>query len=257
MTDAQIFEGRTAVVTGGARGLGYAMATALANHGADIVLVDLLDRVAESASSLASQTGRQVGYQQVDVTDAVAVDVAFEAISAAGRTPTILVNAAGISAGSSALEITPQEWRKIFDVNVNGTFLPSQAFARRVVAQEMDATVVNISSMSGFIVNVPQTQAAYNTSKAAVSMMTQSLAIEWLPYGIRVNAIGPGYFASDMTRDFVRDHPEMTKDWISRIPMGRMGEPAELGDLVVYLASERSSYVVGQTFMIDGGYTLV
>ncbi|MFV0427248.1 MAG: SDR family oxidoreductase [Beutenbergiaceae bacterium] len=257
MTDNQIFEGRTAVITGGARGLGYAMATALANHGADIVLMDLLDQVEESASTLASQTGRQVGYQRVDVTDAVAVDVAFETIAAGSRTPSILVNAAGISSGTSALEIPAQEWRNIFEVNVNGTFFASQAFAKRVVAQEMTATIVNISSMSGFIVNVPQTQTAYNASKAAVSMVTQSLAIEWLSHGIRVNAIGPGYFASDMTRDFVRDNPEMTKEWISKIPMGRMGEPAELGDLVVYLASERSSYVVGQTFMIDGGYTLI
>ncbi len=132
-----------------------------------------------------------------------------------------------------------------------------QAFAKAAIAAELEATIVNISSMSGFVVNVPQQQAAYNTSKAAVSMLTKSLAVEWLPLGIRVNAIGPGYFASDMTRAFVESNPEMNADWMSRTLAGRMGEPDELGELVVYLASDRSRYVVGQTMIIDGGYMLV
>ncbi|HEU0166002.1 MAG TPA: SDR family oxidoreductase, partial [Thermomicrobiales bacterium] len=116
---------------------------------------------------------------------------------------------------------------------------------------------VNVSSMSAFVVNIPQTQTAYNTSKAAVTMFTKSAAIEWLPLGIRVNAIAPGYFASDMTRDFVASNPEMAQEWISRVPSGRMGEPKELGPLVVYLVGDDSEYVVGQSIVIDGGYTIV
>lgn len=126
-----------------------------------------------------------------------------------------------------------------------------------MIAAELAATVVNIASMSSFVVNIPQTQTPYNVSKAAVAMLTKSLAIEWLQHGIRVNGIAPGYFASDMTRDFVTANPEMAEEWISRIPAGRMGEPHELGDLLVYLASDRSEYVVGQNILIDGGYTIV
>ena len=111
--------------------------------------------------------------------------------------------------------------------------------------------------MSGIIVNVPQHQAAYNVSKAAVAMLTKSLAVEWLPLGIRVNAIAPGYFASDMTREVVAQHPELADEWMSRVPLGRMGEPRELGPLAVYLASDQSSYMVGQNVVIDGGYVLV
>ena len=112
--------------------------------------------------------------------------------------------------------------------------------------------------MSSFVVNIPQMQTPYNVSKAAiVPMLTKSLAIEWLPRGIRVNGIAPGYFASDMTRDFVETNPEMAEEWIGKIPAGRMGEPHELGDLLVYLASDRSAYVVGQNILIDGGYTIV
>ncbi|MFK3676725.1 SDR family NAD(P)-dependent oxidoreductase [Microbacterium sp. NPDC090218] len=251
--------GRVAVVTGGARGLGYAMAEALASAGADVALLDRLDTVGDAADALQSASGRRCIGVSVDVTSEGSVAAAFDAVAGRLGVADVLVNSAGITLGTPLLDTAPEDWRRVLDVNVTGTFVTSREFARRHIeaARGNPASLVNVSSMSAFAVNIPQTQAVYNTSKAAVSMLTKSAAIEWWPHGIRVNAIAPGYFASDMTRDFVAENPEMADEWVRRIPVGRMGEPEELGDLLVYLASERSSYVVGQSILIDGGYTSV
>lgn len=251
--------GRVAVVTGGARGLGYAMAEALADAGADVALLDRLDAVGAAADELQHRSGRTCIGVRADVTAEASVTEAFDTITRDLGIADVLVNSAGITLGTPLIETTVESWQRVFDVNVKGTFIASREFARRHVdaARSTPASIVNVSSMSAFAVNIPQTQAAYNTSKAAVSMFTKSAAIEWWPHGIRVNAIAPGYFASDMTRDFVAANPDMAEDWVRRIPAGRMGEPGELGDLLVYLASERSSYVVGQSILIDGGYTSV
>lgn len=249
--------GRLAVVTGGSRGLGYAMAEALATAGADIVLVDVLPQVEESAERLAAATGRRVSAQRYDVSDPASVKGAFAALARSGRTASVLVNAAGIASNTPALDIEATEWNRVLAVNITGTFLVAQAFARAAVSAALPAAVVNIASMSGLVVNVPQTQAVYNTSKAAVSMLTKSLAVEWLALGVRVNAIAPGYFASDMTQRVVDEEPEKADVWVSRTPASRLGQPEELGPLAVYLCSDDSAFVVGQTIVIDGGYTIV
>jgi len=253
----EVLSGRTAIVTGGARGLGYAIAQALARNGASVVLADLLSTVEDSAASLAADTGAKTLGVVVDITDPGSVDQAYGDAEAQLGVATILVNAAGISTDVPLLDTTPEQWNRIMNVNVNGTLYSGQVFARRAIAAGAKATIINISSMSGYIVNIPQTQGAYNTSKAAVVMLTKNQALEWYQHGIRVNAIAPGYFASDMTRDFAKGNPGMYNEWIGRVPIKRMGEPPELGDLAVYLASERSSYMVGQNVIIDGGYTLV
>lgn len=250
-------EGRTAVVTGGGRGLGYAMAEALGREGADLMLVDVLDSVADAAERLDEQLPGSVIAQRCDVTDAGQVAGVFDRAADELGTATILVNAAGIASNEPALDVAAEQWRKVLDVNITGTFLPCQAFARALVKAGRTGSIVNVASMSGLVVNVPQPQAAYNASKAAVSMLTASLAIEWLPLGIRVNAIAPGYFASDMTKAVSAKEPEMAAEWMRRTPAGRMGRPQELGPLVSYLCSEHSDFVVGQTIVIDGGYTLV
>lgn len=254
--------GRVAAVTGGARGIGLALARSFLEQGASVALWDRLDSVEESALRLADETGGRVIAQHVDVTDASSIANAFNDLEARLGVADILLNSAGVTSGSSALEISPEEWSNVLRVNATGTFLVCQAFAQRYVASvgRPDgalASILNLSSMSAFAVNIPQTQAAYNTSKAAVTMLTSSLAIEWLPLGIRVNAIAPGYVASDMTKEFVSENPELAAKWIQRIPIGRMADPSELIGLAVFLVGDSSQYIVGQTILADGGYTIV
>jgi len=229
----------------------------LAARGADIALFDVLPQVESVAAELAARSGRQVVGHHVDVTDDESVLAGLGLASGALGVATVLVNAAGIAMDKPALETTTSEWRRVIDVNLTGAFVVCREFARRVVDAGLTASIVNIASMSGMIVNVPQQQAAYNTSKAGVSMLTKSLAVEWIPLGIRVNAIAPGYFASDMTREVAAREPQMRDEWLRRTPAGRMGEPDELGDLVAYLAGDGSRFVVGETVVIDGGYTLL
>jgi len=250
-------QGRTAAVTGGARGLGLAMATALAEQGARVALLDVLPEVAASAKELAARTGVDTVGVTVDVTAPESVASAFAQVESALGVPQVLVNAAGISGTEPAVDVDPAFFRRVMDVNVSGTFFACQEFARRAFAAGVPGTVVNISSMSAFVVNVPQRQSVYNASKAAVDHLTRSLAVEWIEQGVRVNAIAPGYFLSDMTRAVVESEPEKAREWVARIPAGRMGEPPDLAGLVVFLASDASRYVVGETVVIDGGYSIV
>lgn len=258
--DHALFEdlrGSTAVVTGGARGLGYSLATAFAARGANVGLIDLLPQVTESAGQIAVRFGVSTHAAVTDVTSPDAVEHAFEEIAGRLGTPSVLLTAAGITAWNDSVDVPAEEWQRVFRVNVDGTFFACQAFARRLLAEGRGGSAVLVSSMSGSVVNVPQHQASYNASKAAVSQLGKSLAVEWASAGIRVNAIAPGYFLSDMTRQFTEANPELAAEWIQRIPAGRMGEPEDLHGLVVYLASAASSYLTGQTIVIDGGYTAV
>jgi NAD(P)-dependent dehydrogenase (short-subunit alcohol dehydrogenase family) len=247
-----------AVVTGGARGLGLQMATALAGQGCHIALLDLLD---EQAAASAAQVTADHGVRAVgigcDVTDPESMTSAIAAVVQQLGSPRILLNAAGIAAHKDATEVTPDEWRRVIDIDLNGVFFASQAFARQVLLAGDKATIINVASMSAFAVNIPQRQASYNTAKAGVEQLTRSLAVEWIGHGIRVNAISPGYFRSDMTKQFIEANPEMGEFWVSRIPAGRMGEPEDLDGIVVFLASDASRYVVGECIVIDGGYTIV
>ncbi len=249
--------GKIAVVTGGARGLGLQMAGALAAHGVEIALIDVLPEVSDSAARLAHEKSvRTVGIA-ADVTDQHSVGGAVAAVAGSLGMPSILVNAAGIVSWGDSVEVTADAWRKVIDVNVNGTFFSCQAFARSVFAAGGTGTILNVSSMSAFVVNIPQRQVSYNASKAAVDQITRSLAVEWVSKGIRVNAIAPGYFLSDMTRQFLETNAEFGRYWDSLIPAGRMGQPADLDGLVAFLASDASQYIVGESIVIDGGYSIV
>jgi NAD(P)-dependent dehydrogenase (short-subunit alcohol dehydrogenase family) len=249
--------GQVAVVTGGARGLGLSMAGALARQGVHIGLVDQLDLVRESASALAEEHGVRGTGATADVTSAGDVATAFAHVSSELGSPSLLVNAAGITVWEDSLDVRPESWRRVIDINLTGTFLCCQALGRACRDDGHGGAIVNVSSMSGRIVNVPQHQASYNASKAAVDQLTRSLAVEWAELGIRVNAVAPGYFLSDMTRQFTEANPELADRWRSMIPVGRMGEPPDLDGLVAFLCSSASGYIVGQSIVIDGAYTAV
>src|SRR6476646_402152 len=184
------------------------MADALAEQGCAAGRLDLGDGVGASAAGLGERRGVPTLGLRADVTDDAALASAFGRVLDELGTPSVLVNAAGVAAWSDAEAMPAAEWRRVVDINLTGTFLACQSFARSVFAAGGSGSIVNVSSMSAFVVNVPQRQAAYNASKAAVDQLTRSLAVEWVARGIRVNAIAPGYFLSDMTRQFIDSTPE-------------------------------------------------
>ena len=253
MTDN--LKGRTAVVTGGARGIGLTLARALADDGADVAVLDLLDSVEDSAKAIADDYGVRTYGRRVDVTDQAAMGEAFHEVRETLDVPSVLVTAAGIEINGDSVKVTAQEWRKVIDVNLGGTFFAAQAFGQGLLDAELPGSAIFIASMSGSIVNVPQWAASYNASKAAVMHLGKSLAVEWAPAGIRVNSISPGYVLTDLTQAILDEEPALHKDWVARIPQGRMAKPADLSGLVSFLASDASAYLTAQDIVIDGGYT--
>lgn len=246
-------EGETTIVTGAAQGLGKTMATALASAGSDVAIADIdLDGAREAAAELDGDT--EVIAVQVDVTDESAVERMVARVTDQLGPIDVLVNNAGIVENSPAEDTSIESWRRVMEVNVDGVFLCSKHVGRRMLEQD-GGRIVNISSMSAFDTNVPQKQTSYNTSKAGVSMMTRSLAVEWAEEGIRVNAIAPGYMRTELVDEVLAENPEMEETWLENTPMDRLGRPEELQELVVYLASDASSYMTGSTVRIDGGYT--
>lgn len=244
--------GRTALVTGSTRGLGRQFAESLAEAGADII-VHGRDEVllAESAAAVEA-LGRRAYVVRGDVTSPETVaQVVDEALSQAGKID-ILVNNAGACIHKDALDVTADEWHQVIDTNLNGLWYMSQAVGRHMV-ERGSGNIVNIGSISALIVNRPQMQPAYNASKAAVHHLTKSLAAEWAPYGVRVNAMAPGYIKTAMSPV---DDPQFYRYWIDDAPQKRYATPDELGGAMVFLASDASSFVTGSILVIDGGYTL-
>ncbi|WP_414449393.1 SDR family NAD(P)-dependent oxidoreductase [Burkholderia sp. 22PA0099] len=245
--------GTRAVVTGGAGGIGFESARALAQCGARAILLDLDGRALDVALQRLRDEGLDAAGHTLDVTDPDAVTrVAATVLAEEGRIDT-LVNSAGIARLNRVLDTPDAEWRQVMDINVNGTFWVSRAFGRAMVAQRA-GSIVNLGSMSGLVVNRPQTAAAYMTSKGAVHMLTKALATEWARDNVRVNALAPGYVGTEMTLA-MRARPELFDVWLDMTPMGRCGEPAEIASAVVFLASPASSYMTGSIVSIDGGYT--
>jgi NAD(P)-dependent dehydrogenase (short-subunit alcohol dehydrogenase family) len=166
----------------------------------------------------------------------------------------ILVNNAGIARSETPAEtVTDEHWLNVLDVNLNGTFWCCRAFGKHMLAKKSGA-IVNIGSMSGFIVNKPQEQSYYNASKAGVHHLTKSLAAEWGARGVRVNAVAPTYIATPLN-EFVKSKPEMYNAWIGGTPMGRLGEVEEIASVVLFLASDAASLMTGSIVLADGGYT--
>jgi NAD(P)-dependent dehydrogenase (short-subunit alcohol dehydrogenase family) len=255
--EAGVFDdlrGKVAVVTGGGRGLGHSLAGALAADGSAVGLLDVLPDVVDTAAALGDQHGVPALGVVTDVRDPKAVEAAFASVTQALGVPDVLVAAAGITIWGDSVDVEPETWQRVIDINLSGTFYACQSFGRRALP-EGKGSVILISSMSAQIVNVPQFQASYHATKAGVSMLGQALAVEWASKGIRVNAIAPGYMLSEMTRQFTDANPDLARQWTNAIPLGRMGQPQDLHGLVGFLASDASAYLTAQTIVIDGGYT--
>ncbi|UPM44948.1 SDR family NAD(P)-dependent oxidoreductase [Halocatena salina] len=246
-------EGETAIVTGGAQGLGKEMATGLAEMGADVAIADMnASKASETADALDGEA--EAIAVEVDVTDEPSVEAMVEHVTDRLGPVDVLVNNAGIVENSPAEETSLDSWQRVLAVNLDGVFLCAKHVGKQML-ERRGGRIINVSSMSGFDVNVPQKQASYNTTKAGVSMLTSSLAVEWADRGVRVNAIAPGYMRTELVDEVLEENPEMEKSWLQNTPIGRLGRPDELRELVVYLASEASSYMTGSTVVMDGGYT--
>lgn len=257
LNDAFDFRGRRIVVTGGARGIGYVIGRAAAASGAVVALLDLEQPALDEA--MAKLRGEVPG---AEVASVVCDISSYEQVSSArasllsrwGGEADTLVNNAGIVRNVPAEEMAVEDWDDVLKVNLSGCFYCSQVFGAPMVKARA-GSIVSIASMSGLIVNRPQPQVAYNVSKAGVIMMTKSLAAEWAPYGVRVNAVAPGYIRTNITERFL--NTDMARDhWVGGTPLGRVGTPEEVANAVLFLASDAASFITGETLVADGGYTL-
>jgi len=247
-------DGKVAVVTGAGQGIGAACARALGEAGSIVIVADMMaDRVEASVAEL-KKLGLKMHGATLDVTKSKDVDrVAADIIKQHGRVD-ILVNNAGVARSDVKAEDTSDEhWRFHMDVNLDGLFWCCRAFGRQMLKQK-SGSIVNIGSMSGFIVNKPQPQSFYNASKAAVHHLTRSLAAEWAKSGVRVNAVAPTYIETPLTSFGIKEDPEMYETWLEMTPMGRVGQPDEIASVVHFLASDAASLMTGSIVLADGGY---
>jgi galactitol 2-dehydrogenase (L-tagatose-forming) len=245
--------GRVAVVTGAGRGIGFEIARALGEAGAAVVIAEVNETTGRAAAGMLTGSGIQAEFLHLDVTDSAAVNrAAAEVISKHGRVD-VLVNNAGTANNPSTLECSDETYRRLMTLNLDAVFFCCREFGRYMTVAGRGA-IVNIGSMSGLVANRPQPQAHYNTSKAGVHMLTKSLACEWAKMGVRVNAVAPGYIATEMTLHG-RSKPEWFGCWTDMTPMGRCGEPNEVASAVLFLASDAASYITGSVLSVDGGYT--
>ena len=246
-------DNKIAVVTGAARGIGYAIAEALAEAGALVVLTDMNRTLLDEAVAKLAATGARVEGELLDVTDSAGAQRVNDAVVARHGRVDVLVNNAGIAISNHPAEtMTDEVWNKVIDVNLNGVFWACRAFGKGMLERGA-GSIVNVGSMSGFIVNRPQEQVNYNASKAGVHHLTRSLAAEWGARGVRVNAVAPTYIDTEMNK-YVYENAEMYKHWVGGTPMNRLGRVDEVASVTLFLASEAASLMTGAIVLADGGY---
>jgi NAD(P)-dependent dehydrogenase (short-subunit alcohol dehydrogenase family) len=251
MKAAEIFslKGRVALVTGASSGLGVQFAKALADNGAAVALVARrADRIKALQAEIEGEGGKAVAIE-ADVTDRAAMTRAFDATEKTLGTVTILVNNAGIAYGGRAVEMSAEDWRRVLNVNLDAVFYWAQEAARRILAANAKGSIINIASVLGLM--VAKGGAAYATAKAGVVQVTKALAVELAFKGIRVNAIAPGWFVTEMNDEYLMS--EKGNHIKREIPMGRFGDAGDLDGALLLLASNAGAYITGATIVVDGG----
>ncbi len=245
-------DAKVALVTGGTRGIGLGIVQAFAEAGAHVIVSSRVPKPEVIAELKAA--GHTIDYVQADMQDAAAPGkLVADATAITGRLD-ILVNNAGVAQHGETHSFTEANYRRLMDINVDAVFRACQA-ALEPMRKQQSGVILNIGSISGYISNIPQPQAAYNASKAAVHMLTKSIASDYAREGIRANAIAPGYIDTDMTAGGFAN-PEWSPVWRSMTPMPKVGTPEDIGAAALYLCSAASSYVTGEVLVIDGGYTI-
>ena len=252
-----LLEGKTAIVTGAAMGLGKAMAEALAQCGANIIVADFNQEACEKTSEELGQYGIKTLFVKMNIRDQEDIEKVINKTLLQFREINILVNNAGIGRPRPSIDVSREEWQEVIDTNLTGLFFMSQAAGRQMIKQKR-GNIINIASMSAQIINHEVPQTSYYASKAGVVMITKALAAEWAQFNIRVNAISPGVMMTNQTQYMFNDpaKKQMISKWMDYTPLGRPGQPEELGGAVTFLASENSSYMTGNVLTIDGGYTV-
>jgi 2-deoxy-D-gluconate 3-dehydrogenase len=249
-------EGKVAIVTGTGTGIGQASALALAAAGANVIMTELpgrTDAAEATASTARADYGVETLVMPLDVTDLGHIDeLVTSAVARFGRID-ILLNNAGINIPKLALDVTESDWDRVLDINLKGLFFTTQAVGR-VMAEQKSGKIISIASQMGVVGYVKR--AAYCSAKAGVVNLTRVLAFEWAQYGIRVNAIGPTFVETPLTRPMFEDE-EFRQDVMSRIPLGQLAQPQDIASAVVFLASPASDMITGQTLLVDGGWTAV
>lgn len=242
--------GKVALVTGAGTGLGQQFAITLASAGAEVALAARRrDKLVETQDAIANQGGKSVCFE-LDVTDSLSVTSCVRAVVSELGEPDVLINNAGVATQSLVVETEDDEWNRVIDTNINGVMRVSREVVRSMIKADKSGSIVNIASVLGFR-NAPAL-AHYAASKAAVVSMTKTFALEWAPFGIRVNAIAPGYFETDMNRGVLNS--DLAPKLIRKIPMGRTGELSELAGPLLLLASDAGSFMTGSTVTVDGGH---
>ena len=253
MKDLFKLDGKTAVVIGGAGGLGEAIALGLSFYGARLVVASRnMDGLEKVAAYIKGETGGEVVPMQVDVTDEESVTSLVEAVLRQFETVDILINAMGLNIKREALDYPMEDWDRIFEINVKGTMLACKHFGR-VMKEKKRGKIINLSSVRE-VRGYTGGNAAYCATKGAVGMITKTLALELAPHNIHVNAIGPSLVITKGTLH-IQENPELAKKYSSLIPLGRIGVPEDLIGAAVFLSSDASNFITGQTIFIDGGLT--